>query len=108
MQKGEKVEYRNAAFEVLTPLSRGDRSLSRREYEQGVVDSIEQYTRSLENENQGLKETVKEVFARLQRVARSIDPEQAAESHRPEIIDLPQSSGKNYTDLLRKFIRTIE
>jgi hypothetical protein len=41
-------------------------------------------------------------------VARSIDPEQAAESHRPEIIDLPQSSGKNYTDLLRKFIRTIE
>lgn len=79
-----------------------------REYEQGVANSIEQHTRNLEEENRMLREVMKEVFMRLQRVAQRIDPEQATDSHRPEIIDLPTQRGKGYPDLLRKFLAALE
>lgn len=109
MQKNEKVEFRNASFEVYTPLSRGDRSMLQREYEQGVANSIEQHTRGLKEENRLLRETMKEVFMRLQHVAQRIDPEQVRDTHRAEIIDLPNTSTrKGYPDLLRKFLTAIE
>jgi hypothetical protein len=108
-QKGDKSEFRNASFEVFTQVPRGGRSMQQREYEQVVAHSIEEHTRALEEEGHELRETLKEVFARLQRLSRNIDPDHSPQHHRPEIIELPPLGRRSsYLDLLRRFLATVE
>jgi hypothetical protein len=104
----EKVEYRNATFEVYQQLPQ--RSLQQREYEHSVASSIEEHARLVEQRSVAVREALKEVFERLQKLAFTIDPELPLERHNPQIIELPSPPprGFSYHDLLRKFLSVIE
>jgi hypothetical protein len=84
--------------------------MQQREYEHSINSSLQQHARLVEQQSVAVREALKEVFDRLQKLAFTLDPELPLERHNPQIIELPSppKGGNSYHDLLRRFLTVIE
>lgn len=84
--------------------------MQQREYEHSVNSSLQEHARLVEQQSVAVREALKEVFERLQKLALNIDPEWPLDRHNPRIIDMPSppKGGNSYHDLLRRFLTVIE
>ena len=73
MQKADKIEYKNA-FEVNVTFQRTERILLSKDYAQMVAkQTVEAQKTFLEEENNELKNFIKEIFERTQRIYQRIE-----------------------------------